>query len=150
MGEEEPYHTHTHTHTHTHIHTHKPRSTKVPKKQTKCQGMNFNPWKRNFKKLDKVWILHLMSDPKGIGFETKYSTSQNVGPSTWHIKKKKKSLVIWNNSQSKGQTSNKYNLPTEWVGYRVMGYSSLKPITKGQDLFKKSRWGWAYKDFKTL
>lgn len=49
--------------------------------------MNFNPWKRNLKKLDKVWILRLMSDPKGIGFETEYSTSQNVGPSTCHKKK---------------------------------------------------------------
>ena len=35
-----------------------------------------------------------MSDPKGIGFETKYSTSQNVGPSTCHIKKKKKVLLF--------------------------------------------------------
>ena len=81
-----------------------------------------------------------MSDPKGIGFETKYSTSQNVGPSTCHIKKKKKKVVLFEISHKvKARFSNKYKPPTEWVGYRVVGYSSLKPITKGQDLFKKSR-----------
>lgn len=34
-----------------------------------------------------------MSDPKGIGFETEYSTSQNVGPSTCHDKKKKSIFI---------------------------------------------------------
>lgn len=35
-----------------------------------------------------------MSDPKGIGFEIEYSTSQNVGPSTCHGEKKKKKKLL--------------------------------------------------------
>ena len=55
-------------------------------------------------------------------------------------KKKKKKVVLFEISHKvKARFSNKYKPPTEWVGYRVVGYSSLKPITKGQDLFKKSR-----------